>query len=590
MKRSRDFLKNIEGLVRKTYNRRNRRFREVVPNKLYNPLSDDDEQKALGYSWMYKDTDGTTEVYTTFTANLGPKYADTQYRIFMHEVGHIYLTHLSSDTYKELDKRIYDTFASDRGRMIDFINKNCNIDFGEDLINRVLDDPSLNHELHNIAMDMEVNSKILSEEDINEMEKDVSELFPKTVEERLGKAIDDPNLDEATRKKAKEMLDKLEKESKVKFMLPCRYKFPDGLSYPEYMMLIIKNLHLFIKMMMSIDRGGVGDIDDISDQELQAALGQGGMQSISDLMRSLGMLDEGESNQAEGEGEGQGQEADGEGQQGIGQLDESNAGGKRGNGDVSENRNPNKGRKQKNDGFTLDHRSPSRDRADTIRDMGKISANGGYGCSSGSGELEYSIQIQNLDPVDSAINEVMKSTKTKVIKRTITRDVIRNYNLGKIRTLIVPSIIARNRIDTKPKPVFIIDVSGSMNTNLISRIITTISKKMKEFNRGLRYDILTWSHVKGDWYRDIDPARPITKIRDGGGTEMADAMEFCIKNYDPEYSTFILCSDFDDNLDKWVEVLKKAPNYDFWGFNYGRSWYRNVVWPKNFKVRNFNKV
>ena len=582
MKKTRAQLEAVEKAVKRVYNRPGRKMREIM-DQPYNP----DDGAPLGYSWMYNDKESGDQVLTIFVADLGVDKEETKYRIACHEYGHGYCGHLDSDQYEELDRRILDVFKNYRGQIIDLVNEECGVDFGEDLVNRVLDDPSLNHELHNIAMDMEVNSKILSNEDIDEMEKDITDLMPKLLEQKLGD-LKDTEKDPKRKKEIEDALDKLSKESKIKLILPCRYHdkngnpFPDGLSYPEYMMLIIRNLSQFVKMLVSIANGGNGDTSGISAGDISNALGGGGMQSLDDLMKSMGMADNGD-----GDGEGQAQsggEGDGDGQaDGIPPHDPSSSGGYKGSADKRESEH--RGVRSKDDGFNLDHRSPSRDAADKAREAGDIDAGGGYGCGN-SGGPDMIRNVKKVDPVDEAIDEVIRNTKSRVIKRKITRNIIRNYNLGKNRSVIAPSIIAKNRIDTKPKLVFIIDVSGSMDTGLIDRIISTIARKMKTINRGLRYDILGWSHAKGDWLKDLDPSKPVPKIRYGGGTCMADALRFVKENYD-ESINFVLCSDFEDHLQEWCNVLKNMPNYYGYGFNYGCRNY-NQEWPQNFKVKNFN--
>lgn len=586
-------LESIQTLARRSYNRPYRRLREVF-DQPYHP----EEGTPLGYSWMYNDPKNGDQVCTIFVADLGPGKEMTSLRIKVHEYSHLLMSHLDSNQYQELDRRILDTFRNYRGQIIDEVNQECGIDFGEDLINRVLDDPALNHELHNIAMDMEVNSKSLSLEDIDAMEKDITELMPKFLEQRLQDLMKQEDLTEEKKKEIQDALEKLEKESKIKFIMPCRYHtkdgkpFPDGLSYPEYMLLIIRNISQFVKMLVSIANGGNGDTSGIGAGDIQAALGGGGMQSLDDLMKSMGMADDGDEGQGEpGKGQQQGNspsnaEGDGPANEGIPPHDPSSSGGFKGT--AEQRQSEHTGVRSKDDGFNLrknDHRSPSREAADKAREMGDIDAGGGFGCGN-SGGPDMVRTIKKVDPVDEAIDEVIRNTKSKVIKRQITVNRVRNYNLGKNRSVIASSIIAKNRIDTKPKLVFIIDVSGSMDTGLIDRIITTIARKMKSINRGLKYDILGWSHEQGDWIKDIDPGKPVPRIRYGGGTQMADALRFVKDHYD-ESINFVLCSDFEDHLQEWCNVLKNMPNYYGYGFNYGVRNYKQE-WPKNFTVKNFN--
>lgn len=585
--KSRQELENIENLVKKTYNRRNNRVRENL-TKPYDP-----NNPELGYSWKYCDPDTNTNIYNVVVAKLGEGelLEKTEYFIKMHEYGHIYLTHLDG-IYEELDRNIANVFKNYRGQLIDQINDECGIDFAEELINRVIDDPALNHSLHNIAMDMEVNSSLLDKDCIELMEKGVTSIMPK-IEEQMLEEMKGQAVDEETKKKIEEELEKMSKESKVKFILPCRYHlkdgspFPDGLSYPEYVILIIKNLSQFVKMLVSINSGGNGDTSTVTTGQLQEAM-KGGMGSLSDLMRQLGMIDEDADDSGEGE-QAEGEDGPGKDANQLSKHDTSNSGGRKGSNEkkFSKHRGVRDSNYMElNGGMHKDHRTDQRDKADKLRKLGEISAGGGTGCSSGGGSFGIR-EVRYTDPVDEAIDEVMQRTKTRVIKRKVVRDIIRNYNLGKNRTVIAPSIIAKSRIDTKPKIVYLIDISGSMDTELIDRILSTISRKMKSINRGLSYDIITWNTRLGEHIKDIKAGEKVKQIRTGGGTRLREGIKYFKDNYG-ENAILIIASDFEDYLEEWASVMKTMPGYLIYGFNYGRGNYEQD-WPKNCTIKNFNR-
>lgn len=580
--KTRKELEAIENLVKRTYNKRHNRLREFL-GKPYNPANPE-----LGYSWKFFDPETNVNVYNVVVADLGSGLggpeatlrSDTEYYIKLHEYGHIYLSHFEG-IHEELDKNIAKVFQDYRGQLIDQINADCGIDFAEKLIERVIDDPVLNHSLHNIAMDMEVNSKILDKDCVEIMEKGVTSVMPKLEEQAL-EELKAQAVDEETKKQIDEELDRLSKESKIKFILPERYGFPDGHSYPEYLLMIIKNLDKFVKMLVSIASGGNGSVGDITTEQVKGAL-SGGMKSLSDLMRQLGMSDEGESEGDKGDptdGDGKGNE--------LSNHDSSNSGGFKW--DSNKKLSPNQGVRDldymKLPSSKKDHGSDSRDQADVKRKLGQIKAGGGAGCGNEGGSFgEREVTVQ--DPVDEAIDEVIMKTKSKVIKRTVVRDVMRNYNLGRIRSVIAPSIIAKNRISTKPKIVYLIDISGSMDTVLIDRILATISKKMKQINRGLTYDIITWNTSLGEHIKDIKAGEKVRKIRTGGGTRMAQGIAYFKKHYD-ENCILIVASDFEDYLEEWNNILSTMSGYTVYGFNYGRSNY-DINWSKNFVVKNFNR-
>lgn len=512
----------------------------------------------LGYCYKYS-SHGIT-IYNVVTSPIGKP--ETDRRIKAHEFGHITLGHLQG-IHEELDSRILWTINNDRANLIEGINKSLGIDYADKLLNRVIDDPELNHSLHNIAMDFEVNQQILSTEDIEEMETDITDFMTESspvyqkIKEILSKPDDTLTEDE---KVAKDAFTKAQAASKVKLMLPERYHLPDGnpfpidLTYPEYLMLIIKNLDQFVKMLVSIKNGGNGDTSEVSDQELQDALsgdsggGGGQMASIDDLLDACGMS--------------QGQGNSGNKYKGCRE-------------DPGDNQ----------DGQSFDHATESRDDADNSREKGQIKSSPGTGCGKSggaSGDLDASQGPK--DPVDEAIDEVIHNFKSKVCSFELKKDMTYLYNRGINRAIIAPVYHTKVKVTSNPKIVFLIDVSGSMDSNLVSRILNSIKNKMRGIKKGLKYDVIAWSTELCSFHENIDPNKPIPKIRVGGGTRMARGIRFFRDHYDKS-SVLVLISDFEDYLDEWEKETSEMSGYDLYGFCYGWSACTRKI--KNFKVRNF---
>lgn len=575
-KKSRKELESIKSLVDYQYSRffNSLRINQDIPY----PEGD------LGYCYRY--LSDTARVYQIVTGPMGKE--ETDFRVLMHEYGHIYLGHLEG-MHEDLDRAIIGTITKNRAGLVDYINKSCGIDFAEKLLERIIDDPSLNHSLHNIAMDMEVNTKILSTEDIDEMEKDITDVldpegtrFKKAdvLEEAL-KSDEAKDLNNEQKESVQDEIEKLRNEAMVKLILPCRYHFkdgspfPDGLTYEEYLMLIIQNLDQFIKMLVNITQGGNGDTSQVTAEDLRNALqngqgqgqgegeqgngqGQGGMQSISDMMNSCGMTS------------GQG------GKQSKDQTADTDSPYKN-SGNGSENSS------DQNNG-SKDHGSESRDEADKARENGSIYNQGGSGRSTSGGSEGIRDVSKTVDSVDMAIDLVMKNYKSKVITRLDKRDMVYLWNRGINRTVISPKYLHKVETDHKPKFVFMIDISGSMNTGLIDRILNTISKKMKKINSALTYDIITWNTSLGEHLRDIKASDVVPRVRYGGGTTLATGIKYFRENYGKE-AIFIIVSDFEDDLEDWHREEAKMNGYTLYGFNYGRYKYKQEF--TNLKVMHF---
>ena len=673
----------------------------VDTDKKYDPTNPESE---LGYCFKHTDPASGNIIYQIRCSKIG--IDPTDFRIMMHEYGHIYLGHMDG-IHEELDSQIISVFQTRRGELIDRINRSCGIDFADKLIERVIDDPILNHSLHNIAMDMEVNSKILSDDDVEEMELDITSVLPKYKEEAL-KYLRDHCEDEAAKKAIDDKLSKLEKEAKVKLILPKRYHsgvdadnnpipFPNELTYAEYLMMIIENLDQFVKMLVSINMGGNGDTSDITQEMVQKALqnymnqqNQGKSdeynQGFEDAMRDYNNGTPGQTQQQvnqqaqqggqQGQGQGQqsgqqgassssgqgqsgsqGQQSQGSGSQGAGgqqgssqdgsgqgqqqgsgmtpqQLSDYNQGyqdgmqqaansggssgmqslndlmGDCGMGDPSSEQQGQDGEdgqqcqsgsggryqgmrkdptKQRVDN-RKDHRTDSRDEADKKRSVGKLKKAGGTGCGDSGGPDMLRDVDKEVDPVEMALTEVLQNVKAKVIKQEVKRDVMKLYNRGIIRSVIAPSVSKKVTVTVDPKIVYLIDVSRSMDTVLIDRILKSIGKGMRKLQRGLKYDIITWSTHLGEHIKDIDPKKGIPRISSGGGTSMATGIQYFKENYGPE-AILIVISDFEDYLEEWHKVEMTMPEYDLWGFNYGDDRWQDskkIDW-KNMKIRRFKQ-
>ena len=706
-KRNKSELDFIKSFVDGAYNR--------LGNVLYVNLENNfDPQNSLGYCFKHVDPVNAHVVYQIVCSKIGIPYTD--FRVMMHEYGHIYLGHLDG-IHEELDSQIVEVFRDHRGELIEEINKRCGIDFADKLIERVIDDPVLNHSLHNIAMDMEVNSRVLSKEDIEEMELDITSVLPKYQEEAL-RYLRDTTSDEAAKQEIDDVLKKMEKEAKIKLIVPERYHsgvdaqgnpipFPAGRTYAEYLMMIIQNLDQFIKMLVSIQMGGNGDTTDITKEMIRDAMqkfqkqhsdayNQGYQDAQNDYAngtpgqqqavmngqspsqqsqgqpgQDLGLQGNqqnsqgqqgqqgGQPGQQQGQGssgqpgqsgqQGQGQGSSGQSgnQQGQGQgsgggmsgqdladynqgyqdglrdaaggqdngggmgglnglmsdmgmsSEGSSSGDGNGDGDGSGDSGSGSGqggqnryrgmRKDPTQDHRKDHRTPGRDDADQKRKVGKIRSAGGVGCGdSGGPDMEREVD-KEVDEVEMALNEVMQNVKARVIKRETRRDVMKLYNRGIIRSVIAPSISQKVTVSVDPKIVYLIDISGSMDTRLVDRILKTIASNMKIINRGLKYDIITWSSRLGEHIKDIDPKKGVPRISTGGGTSLATGIQYFKDHYGPE-AILIVISDFEDYLEEWHKVEETMPEYTLYGFNYGDDRWNGgsdkIAW-KNMKIKKF---
>lgn len=200
-------------------------------------LISDSFKKDGGIGYCYK----SGNYYTVFTADLSNDFMNKC--IKMHEYGHIYFGHLDGMS-EYLDNKIMELISSNYDDLVERINTNCNIDYADELLDKIIVDSGYNHMIHNISMDLEVNSKILNETEVRSLESHILSLR-------------NPDSKEA-------------KKDKIKLMYPTDYGFEEQLSYPEYLILVILNLDKFIEKIVSILIGsgdGEGEGTDHSKEE-----------------------------------------------------------------------------------------------------------------------------------------------------------------------------------------------------------------------------------------------------------------------------------------------------------------------------------
>lgn len=536
MKRTRQFFDNIKSTVEYSLNGSGRSHLDINDKRPFNP-----HNPELGYCFKYETLD--TLIYKICVTPLGGKAEFTDYRILMHEIGHIYLRHL--DQHQEFDDLILDAIRDHRDELIEYVNKSCGIDWADKLLDALVNDKYLNHSIHNIAMDMEVNSKVLSTEDVEEMESDIDKFLPETVEVTMLKALKDQLAeDDPNRKEIEDLIDKTKKETKIKLILPERYHFSDGTPFPsgksyiEYLELIMANLDQFVKMIASIKKGGNGDTGDVTQEDIDG---------ISNSFSNDPGGDPG-------------------GSSGNPIDDMKDVLGKNGKDNQS----------SKDDNPDTDHGSGDRDEGDKTRKDRSQGRGSGHGC----GTTTYT----PMDEIDMALNEIVRDVHHRVVKVNYKRDPLYLYNRGINRSVIAPVMRNKYYYDTNPRIVFLIDVSGSMPSSLIQRFITTINKHLSKINGGLKYDLIEWDTDLCSHKKDLNPKKSIDRIHCGGGTSIARGIEYFHKNYDPS-AILVIASDFEDNLRQWAEAEKDMGAYTIYGLNYGCYDYSDGVEFKNIKVR-----
>ena len=179
-----------------------------------------------------------------------------------------------------------------------------------------------------------------------------------------------------------------------------------------------------------------------------------------------------------------------------------------------------------------------------------ISVKGIYS-RSGSGKDEYSeTEFTELDP-HMLEDFIYKSCFNKSIK-DIKTDYLYNYNRNKFNSNILVSKQNRDEL-WRPGNVFLlVDCSGSINKVIINTVIKTIGNVGRKC--GSKSRVIWWdTSCRGDY--SLSSNNVPKKF--GGGTDMADGIEYIKNNYLKfTNDKLIILSDFYDELYKWYYQIQ----------------------------------
>lgn len=487
-----------------------------------------DPSPILGFCSLYESDNGN-KIYKLFHSIT--KSEKLNEIIETHEYGHIYLGHLNG-IHEDLDKNLIEIIHNRKSELINIVNSNCNIDYADKILDKVISDKGFNHLLHNMAMDMEVNSVVLDSSDVESFYHEINGL--------VNNEINNPSNNNMEINDVMSLISKM----KMKIVSPLDFEFEEGLTYPDYLVLLILNLDKVVNLTSNLSSQNQNSSGE-SDQDSQ---GDGNSKSIKGMTSNSSNVPKTEEEFNK-------------------MID-------------SMNEDPKKDE---------DHSSESRSEMDSFKSdksSKEIEDEISKGNSHSSELREYKV---NNDPLDLALNEIVFNLKNKVIKRDFSKDLTYKSNrriLGKSSNVLNPTYKLRITKSYKPSIAFYIDVSGSMRRDLIDRIITQIKSGIKKIDPSLVYNIITWDTELCQFYKNITCKSPIPRISSGGGTSLSRTFVHFRENFD-KTSIMVLISDFEDSLGSWRDQEETMGKYSMYGLKYGRYMDKEIKngYFKNFKVR-----
>jgi hypothetical protein len=128
-------------------------------------------------------------------------------------------------------------------------------------------------------------------------------------------------------------------------------------------------------------------------------------------------------------------------------------------------------------------------------------------------------------------------------------DILYNINRNRFGNILIPR---RYRIENYNlnNLCILLDVSGSVPPGFVKRVVQTIMRAEGAFNRRLSR-LVCWS----DSLCSDTSLADIGAVSSGGGTVLGAGIEYC-KQYLNERSSFFIISDFQDDLNEWIDAAR----------------------------------
>lgn len=175
------------------------------------------------------------------------------------------------------------------------------------------------------------------------------------------------------------------------------------------------------------------------------------------------------------------------------------------------------------------------------------------GFMKGSGKSNREEDINTKFVLDkSVIKFIEKNCVGKILTRD-RQDALYNYNRGKSGNGVLRT---KSTIIEEHRPgnlVALIDVSGSVEIDLVKALILQIVKYKSKFGNKSR--VILWDT---ELVADIElNKKSINSVTCGGGTQIASGIEYASKYLKSSADKLCIISDFQDNLEEWGIALDK---------------------------------
>ena len=179
----------------------------------------------------------------------------------------------------------------------------------------------------------------------------------------------------------------------------------------------------------------------------------------------------------------------------------------------------------------------------------------------GRGNSGGAVLTRNTQNILKSMDDLFRDLRNKeVTKMTTTRNLFKNQLRGRSGNMYVPALKMNPAKVKVEQMTFLVDVSGSMNERSIFGIINDIATRVKKIGLD-RVRLITWNtgFVQDLMIRDFEPKRGMLRI--GGGTDLARGLKH-IRELD-EGVPVVVISDLCDDMKAWNREFDKIkdPKY-----------------------------
>ena len=195
----------------------------------------------------------------------------------------------------------------------------------------------------------------------------------------------------------------------------------------------------------------------------------------------------------------------------------------------------------------------------------------------GQGNENREVQVEEKDQLEEVKRTVLKEIIQTV--RTSKKDMMYNYNRRKNGSNVIVSKQISSLKKEIGKAYFIVDVSGSMSQVTLEKLYNTFTEIGKQINKNSR--IILWNEELVSDKKIFEK-----ELRVGGGTKIADAIDYVSEKYLTRKDILFVCSDFEDNIGYWNIALEKAKYRKSYGILLGKGSSKKAKFDKVFKIDN----